>query len=49
MSQQLREVEEKELRDKESKFATWALTQVPHGEFRENYYRLLKEYNQRRN
>jgi hypothetical protein len=49
MFEQLREEEEKELKDEEAKFATWALTQVPSGDFRENYYRLLKEYNQRRN
>ena len=35
---------ENEVRDKERKFATWALTQVSQGEFRENYYRLLKQY-----
>ena len=49
MLEQSRKEEEKELKDKESKFATWALTQVSQGEFRQNYYRLLKEYNQRRN
>jgi len=26
------------------KFANWALKRVPQGEFRKNYYKLLKEY-----
>ena len=33
-----------EVRDRERKFATWALKQVSQGEFRENYYNLLKQY-----
>jgi hypothetical protein len=33
-----------EVRDRERKFATWALKRVSQGEFRENYYKLLKQY-----
>jgi len=34
----------KDVREAEAKFATWALKKVPQGEFRENYYQLLKQY-----
>jgi len=34
----------KDVREAEAKFATWALQRVPQGEFRENYYKLLKQY-----
>ena len=30
--------------DAEAKFAAWALKRVSQGEFRENYYKLLKQY-----
>ncbi len=33
-----------EVRDKERRFADWALKRVPQGEFRENYYKLLKQF-----
>tara|TARA_R100000231_G_scaffold124905_1_gene95227 strand:+ start:158 stop:343 length:186 start_codon:yes stop_codon:yes gene_type:complete len=34
----------KDVREAEAKFATWALKRVSQGEFRENYYNLLKQY-----
>ena len=34
----------KDVREAEANFATWALKRVPQGEFRENYYKLLKQY-----
>ena len=34
----------KEQREADVKFADWALTQVSQGEFMENYYKLLKQY-----
>lgn len=34
----------KDVREAEAKFATWALQRVSQGEFRENYYKLLKLY-----
>jgi hypothetical protein len=33
-----------EVRDKERRFADWALKRVLQGEFRENYYKLLKQF-----
>jgi len=33
-----------EVRDRERKFVTWALKRVSQGEFRKNYYKLLKQY-----
>ena len=33
-----------EVRDKERQFADWALQRISQGEFRENYYNLLKQY-----
>ena len=33
-----------EVRDREREFATWALERVSQGEFRINYYNLLKQY-----
>jgi hypothetical protein len=33
-----------EVRDREREFATWALERVSQGEFRTNYYKLLKQY-----
>ena len=34
----------KDVQEAEAKFATWALKRVSQGEFRENYYKLLKQY-----
>mgnify|MGYP001575181000 FL=1 len=34
----------KELREADAKFADWALQRVPQGQFMENYYKLLKQY-----
>ena len=42
MYEQLPEEEEKQ-KEQNVKFADWALTQVPQGEFMENYYKLLKQ------
>lgn len=39
-----KEEKQKEQREAEVKFADWALTQVSQGEFMENYYKLLKQY-----
>ena len=39
-----REKRLKDVREEEAKFATWALKRVLQGEFRENYYKLLKQY-----
>ena len=33
-----------EVRDKERQFTDWALQRISQGEFRENYYNLLKQY-----
>ena len=33
-----------EVRDKERQFADWALQRISQGEFRENYYKLLKQF-----
>ena len=35
------------VRDKERQFADWALQRVLQGEFRENYYNLLKQYEEK--
>ena len=43
MYEQLPEEEEKR-KEQNVKFADWALTQVSQGEFMENYYKLLKQY-----
>ena len=37
----------KDVREAEAKFATWALKRVLQGEFRENYYKLLKQYEEK--
>ena len=34
----------RDVREAEAKFATWALQRISQGEFRENYYKLLKQY-----
>ena len=44
MFEQSPEEKLKEVRDKERQFADWALERVSQGEFRENYYKLLKQY-----
>jgi hypothetical protein len=44
MFEQSREEKLKEVRDKERQFADWALKRISQGEFRENYYKLLKQY-----
>lgn len=44
MFEQSREEKLKEARDKERQFADWALKRISQGEFRENYYKLLKQY-----
>lgn len=44
MFEQSQKEEEKELRDKERQFVDWALLRVLPGEFRKNYYKLLKQY-----
>ena len=33
-----------EVRDRERQFADWALKRVSQGDFRENYYKLLKQF-----
>ena len=38
------EEKQKEVRDAEVKFITWALKRVLPGNFRQNYYKLLKQY-----
>jgi hypothetical protein len=43
MYEQLPKEEEKQ-KEQNVKFADWALTQVPQGEFMENYYKLLKQF-----
>jgi len=42
--EQSRDENLKEIRDKERRFADWALKRVSQGDFRENYYKLLKQY-----
>ena len=37
----------KDVQEAEAKFATWALKRVSQGEFRENYYQLLKQYEEK--
>lgn len=44
MFEQSQEEKLKEVRDKERQFADWALKRISQGEFRENYYKLLKQY-----
>jgi hypothetical protein len=44
MFEQSQKEEGKELRDKERQFVDWALQRVSQGEFRKNYYKLLKQY-----
>ena len=43
MYEQLPKEEEKQ-KEQNVKFADWALTQVPQGQFMENYYKLLKQF-----
>ena len=43
MYEQSPEEEEKQ-KEQNVKFADWALTQVPQGKFMENYYKLLKQF-----
>ena len=44
MFEQSQKEEGKELRDKERQFVDWALQRISQGEFRKNYYKLLKQY-----
>ena len=44
MFEQSREEKLKDVREAEANFATWALKRAPQGEFRENYCKLLKQY-----
>jgi hypothetical protein len=44
MFEQSQKEEGKEQRDKERQFADWALQRISQGEFRQNYYKLLKQY-----
>jgi len=44
MFEQSQEEKRKEVRDKERQFADWALLRVSQGEFRKNYYKLLKQF-----
>ena len=44
MFEQSQEEKLKEVRDKERQFTDWALKRISQGEFRENYYKLLKQY-----
>jgi hypothetical protein len=44
MFEQSQKEEGKELKDKERQFVDWALERVSQGEFRQNYYKLLKQY-----
>ena len=44
MYEQLPKEENEKQRKQNVKFAEWALAQVPQGEFMENYYKLLKQY-----
>ena len=44
MFEQSPEEKLKDVREAEDKFADWALQRISQGEFRENYYKLLKQY-----
>jgi len=44
MFEQSQKEEGKELRDKERQFVDWALERVFQGKLRQNYYKLLKQY-----
>ena len=44
MYEQLSKEENEKQKEQNVKFADWALTQVSQGEFMENYYKLLKQY-----
>ena len=44
MFEQSRDEKLKEVRGKERQFVDWALLRVLPGEFRKNYYKLLKQY-----
>ena len=44
MFEQSQKEEGKEQIDKERQFADWALQRISQGEFRQNYYKLLKQY-----
>ena len=44
MFEQSQKEEGKEQRDKERQFVDWALERVSRGKLRQNYYKLLKEY-----
>ena len=44
MFEQSREEKLKEVRGKERQFVDWALLRVSQGEFRKNYYKLLKQF-----
>ena len=44
MFEQSQKEEGKEQRNKERQFADWALQRISQSEFRQNYYKLLKQY-----
>ena len=44
MFEQSQKEEGKELRDKERQFVDWALQQTSRGKLRQNYYKLLKQF-----
>ena len=44
MYEQLSKEENEKQKEQNVKFADWALTQVPQGKFMENYYKLLKQF-----
>ena len=44
MFEQSPEEKLKDVREAEVKFADWALQRISQGEFRKNYYKLLKQY-----
>jgi len=44
MFEQSQKEEGKEQRDKERQFVDWALERVSRGKLRQNYYKLLKQY-----
>ena len=44
MFEQSQKEEGKERKDKERQFVDWALQRISQGEFRKNYYKLLKQY-----
>ena len=47
MFEQSQKEEGKEQRDKERQFVDWALERVSRGKLRQNYYKLLKQYEEK--